>query len=130
MRKTRAQLKEEAEQIARLTAAEPQPQPEPDQEQDPDLADDPDTMEALDAFSALAGSQSFLCQDLHQILAATSVLCCVIVVLLCLSAAGGTLSAAHTRPFALGTTIKCTRAVQLLSASHFTVQGCQSLPRK
>ena len=51
VRKTRAQLKEEAEQIARLTAAEPEPEPEPD------LADDPDAMEALDAFSALAGKK-------------------------------------------------------------------------
>jgi len=69
VRKTRAQLKEEAEQIARLTAAEPEAQPEPDpnQEQELDLADDPDTMEALDAFSALAGRQSFLWQEAHQI---------------------------------------------------------------
>ncbi len=52
VRKTRAQLKEEAEQIARLTAADPEPEPEPD------LADDPDAMEALDAFSALAGLQA------------------------------------------------------------------------
>lgn len=54
MRKTRAQLKEEAEEIARLTKAEP----EPEAEQEPDLADDPDAMEALDAFSALAGVHS------------------------------------------------------------------------
>ena len=58
MRKTRAQLKEEAEEIARLTKAEPEPQPEPEAEQEPDLADDPDAMEALDAFSALAGEHS------------------------------------------------------------------------
>ena len=56
MRKTRAQLKEEAEEIARLTKAEPEPEPEAEQE--PDLADDPDAMEALDAFSALAGEHS------------------------------------------------------------------------
>ena len=131
MRKTRAQLKEEAEQIARLTAAEPEarPEPDPNQEQELGLADDPDTMEALDAFSALAGRQSFLCQEALQIGSATSILCCVIVVLPCLLAAGGTLSAAHTRTFALGTTIEC-RAAQLSSASHSTVQVCQTLPRK
>ena len=55
VRKTRAQLKEEAEEIARLTAPEPVPESQPEPEQEPDLADDPDAMEALDAFSALAG---------------------------------------------------------------------------
>ena len=60
VRKTRAQLKEEAEEIARLTAAEPVPEPQPEPEQEPDLADDPDAMDALDAFSALAGRHPFV----------------------------------------------------------------------